>query len=65
MTNWKTTVTALIGALVILVNKYAHLDLPSDVIIILVVAAISLFTKDYDTTGTGVNARKPADDEKK
>lgn len=58
MKNWKTSITALIGAVVMLVNKYAHLDLPSDVIIIATIAAVSLFTKDYDTTGAGADAEK-------
>lgn len=51
MTNWKTTLTALIGGCVILINKYAQLDLPSEVIITVVIAAVALVSKDYDVTG--------------
>ena len=51
MNNWKTTLTALVGGCVILANKYLHLDLPSEVVITVVIAALALVTKDYDVTG--------------
>ncbi len=59
MKNWKTTVTALVGYLMILINKYYGDIVPSDVAIGIVICIISLFTKDYDTTGAGYDAYKP------
>lgn len=58
MTNWKTTLSAVIGGLVILANKYFDLGLPQDVVIAIVIGIVALVSKDYDTTGTGDNARK-------
>ncbi len=58
MTNWKTTLSAVVGGLVILANKYFELGLPQDVVIAVVIGVVALFMKDYDTTGTGTNATK-------
>lgn len=59
MKNWKTTVTALVGSIMILVNKFFDDVIPSDVAITIVICVITLFTKDYDTTGAGYDAHKP------
>lgn len=58
MKNYKTTIAALAGYIVILVNKYSGLDLPEEVIVGAVICVVALFTKDFDTTGTGANAKK-------
>lgn len=59
MKNYKTTIAALVGYAVILINKYAgHEVIPNDVAVGLVICIVALFTKDYDTTGTGYSATK-------
>lgn len=58
MKNYKTTIAALAGYIVILINKYTQLDLPEDVIIGAVICIIAILSKDYDTTGVGNSARK-------
>jgi hypothetical protein len=58
MNNWKTTLTGVLGAAVILINKYSGLDLPAEVVIAVVIGIAMLLTKDYDTTGNGVNSTK-------
>lgn len=58
MKNFKTTLAAFLGFAIILVNKYAGLDLPEEVVIGLVITGVALFTKDYDTTGAGPSAVK-------
>jgi Na+-translocating ferredoxin:NAD+ oxidoreductase RnfD subunit len=60
--NWKTTVTGLVGGIVILVNKYASLDLPSEVIITVVICALALLTKDHDATGGNREVNKKLDE---
>lgn len=59
MKNYKSTLAAAIGYAVILINRYAGNEIiPSDVAVGLVICIVALFTKDYDTTGTGYNATK-------
>ena len=58
MTNWKTTLAGVLGAAVILINKYSGLDLPVEIVIACVIGICMLITKDYDTTGNGINATK-------
>lgn len=63
MNNWKTTLAAVIGGVVVLLNKYlipaiGVEPLPSDVLIVIVLGVVSLFMKDHDTTGAGINAEK-------
>lgn len=58
MSNYKTTIAALVGYVIILVNKYAGLDIPSEVVIGLVLCVVALVSKDYDTTGNGSNSTK-------
>lgn len=58
MKNFKTTLAAALGYAIILINKYAGIDLPSDVVIGLVICIVALVSKDYDTTGVGDNASK-------
>jgi hypothetical protein len=58
MVNWKTTLSGVIGGVVILVNKYFDLGLPQDVVIAVVIGVVALFMKDYDTTGNGREAAK-------
>ena len=58
MTNWKTTLSAVLGGVVILVNKYWDLGLPQDVVIAVVIGVVALFMKDYDTTGNGKESTK-------
>jgi hypothetical protein len=58
MTNWKTTLSAVLGGVVILVNKYWDLGLPPDVVIAVVIGVVALFMKDYDTTGNGKESTK-------
>lgn len=56
--NWKTSLTAVIAGVVILVNKYWELGLPVEVITAVGIGLVGLFAKDCDTTGAGDNARK-------
>jgi hypothetical protein len=58
MKNYKTTIAALAGYIAILINRYTQLDLPEDVIIGAVICTVALLSKDYDTTGIGIKARK-------
>lgn len=62
MKNFKTTLAAFLGFAIILINKYSGLDLPEEIVIGLVITGVALFTKDYDTTGTGIHAEKPKED---
>ena len=58
MVNWKTTLSGVVGGLVILANKYFDLGLPQDVVIAVVIGVVALLMKDYDTTGNGREATK-------
>lgn len=58
MKNWKTTVTALVGYVMILVNKWFGDVVAPEVATGIVICVITLFTKDYDTTGIGYDAHK-------
>lgn len=59
MINWKTTLAGALSAAVIILNKYTNLDLPEAEVIAVCIFVITLFVKDYDTTGNGRYAEKP------
>lgn len=46
MSNWKTTVTGVVGALALLLNSLTGVSIPQDAIIAIVLFAIGLFAKD-------------------
>ena len=46
MSNWKTTVTGVVGALALLLNSLTGVTIPQDAIIAIVLFAIGLFAKD-------------------
>lgn len=46
MSNWKTTVTGVVGALALLLNSLTGVTIPQDAIIALVLFLIGLFAKD-------------------
>ena len=48
MSNWKTTVTGVVGALALLLNSLTGVTIPQDAIIALVLFLIGLFAKDGD-----------------
>lgn len=51
MKNWKTTVTAIVGAIAYVVNAVFGLAIPSDAIVATTVFLIGLFAKDSNVTG--------------
>ena len=46
MSNWKTTVTGVVGALAVLVNSITGVVIPQDAIIAVVLFALGFFAKD-------------------
>lgn len=46
VSNWKTTVTGVVGALALLLNSITGVTIPQDAIIALVLFLIGLFAKD-------------------
>ena len=48
MKNWKTTVTALVGALAVLINSFTGVHIPQDAIIAVVMFAVGFFAKDAE-----------------
>lgn len=48
MSNWKTTVTGVVGALALLLNSLTGVTIPQDAIVALVLFLIGLFAKDGD-----------------
>jgi hypothetical protein len=46
MSNWKTTVTGIVGALAVLVNSLTGVALPQDAIIAVTLFALGFFAKD-------------------
>lgn len=46
MKNWKTTVTALVGALAVLINSFTGVTIPQDAIIAIALFAVGFFAKD-------------------
>jgi len=51
MSNWKTTVTGVVGALAVLVNSITGVVIPQDAIIAVVLFALGLFAKDGKSNG--------------
>lgn len=48
VSNWKTTVTGIVGAIALLVNSLTGVTVPQDAIVALVLFLIGLFAKDGD-----------------
>lgn len=48
VSNWKTTVTGIVGAVALLLNSLTGLTIPQDAIVALVLFLIGLFAKDGD-----------------
>lgn len=48
--NWRTSVTGIVGYAVILINKYAHLDIPAEVLTGLVISVMALVSADASNT---------------
>ena len=51
MSNWKTTVTGVVGALAVLVNSITGVVIPQDAIIAVVLFALGFFAKDGKSNG--------------
>ena len=51
MKSWKTTISALIGALAYVINAVFGLQIPSEAIIAVALFAVGFFAKDSDVTG--------------
>ena len=63
MTNWKTTLTGILGAVAtalipVIQGKGFELEY---ILIAAVVATLGVVSKDYDTTGAGAGAQKLPD----
>lgn len=56
MTNWRTTLTALIGAVLLLINYYFNNIVPIELAMPIVTLAVALFAKDSGITGIGDKA---------
>lgn len=48
VSNWKTTVTGIVGAIALLVNSLTGVTVPQDAIVALILFLIGLFAKDGD-----------------
>jgi|WetSurMetagenome_2_1015567.scaffolds.fasta_scaffold1045278_1 hypothetical protein len=60
MKNWKTTFTGIIGAIAVAlipIIQSGKFEL-KDLVIPIVIAALGVLAKDYDTTGAGKDAIK-------
>jgi hypothetical protein len=51
MKNWKTTISAVVGAIAYVLNAVLGLEIPSEAIIATVVFFIGFFAKDSNVTG--------------
>lgn len=49
--NWKTTVTAILGALAVVLKTLLGIEIPTEAILTVTVFFIGLFAKDYNVTG--------------
>lgn len=49
--NWKTTVTAILGALAVVLKTLLGIEIPTEAILTVTVFFIGLFAKDHNVTG--------------